>query len=330
MIMKSLAIALTLAAAPLAADCFAWEIGTRMGYRWDDLEHTLFQNDNPSQPTFKEDFDNLSTAQISGFTKFRLWWFEAGVDADYGWTVGGHVKTKSFVDIGQFGIVAPTFKSCASGEVWDAFFTGGIRVPFYDYCDQGLFITPLGGYSFHGIREKHRNLRPSSINVGPSGDMPADPTFVSLPDTDQLKRDYKGPFAGVSMSILYCRFYTTFGYAYHWIDLDQKLGYTREIEFFNPNGIATIQFAISNSFKPDRNRGNRGWISLNYQDPCGWRVGLYGTYFSVSTSKKSSRSSAEFILTVEQSSSPETLLVTNPAKASWRTFTVMLESAYEF
>jgi len=330
MIMKSLVLALVISTAPLAADCFGWEIGGRMGYRWDNLEHALFNGINTSQKSFEEDFNNLSTAQIAGFTKLRLWWLEAGVDADYGWTVGGHIKTTPYIDTVTAGFATPTFKSCASGEVWDAFFTGGIRVPFWDRCDRGFFITPLGGYSFSGIREKRRNVRPNFIDIGSTGNPPSNPTFVSLPDTSTLKRDYKGPFAGVSMSILNCQFFTSFGYAYHFVDLDQRLGITQQTEFYNSFGITTFQLKNKVKFKPDRNRGNRGWLSLNYQDPCGWRIGVHGTYFSVSTRKKRTKTTSVFSLTIEPETDQETTFSNEPSKARWQTFTTMLEAAYEF
>lgn len=331
--MKSLKIALLLATAPLLSDCFSWEFGLRMGYRWDELQHFLYDEGNSTQISFQEDFDNLSTAQVAGFTTLRLWWLELSADADYGWTVGGHVKSIDYIKASPTEIKTALFNSDASGEVWDAFFTGGLRVPFYNRCDRGFFITPLGGYSFHGIREKRRTLRPLSRDIGEVeilGGAISDPTFVSVPDTKRLERDYKGPFAGVGLSIIYCRFYTNFGYAYHWIDLEQTLDFERQIEFFTASDLAISEAMIQNQFDIERNRGNRGWLSLNYQDLCGWRVGLRGTYFSVSTNKGSSYTTSIDRLSSDGQTEQITTLARNQAKARWQTFTVMIEGAYSF
>lgn len=318
--------------APLAADCFSWEFGGRIGYRWDHLRHTLYTQGDPCQKSIEETFENMSSAQIEGFTKIRLWWLEAGVDADYGWTVGGRVHSNLFFNPPPFDGQRATFFSSANGEVWDVFFTGGIRAPFYDTCDQGFFITPLGGYSFHGIREDRRYLRPDSRNLGQVGEgaLESDPTFVSIPETNNLKRNYCGPFAGVSMSILYCNFYTNFGYAYHWIDLKQTFPFSTQVEFFTPSSGYRFIDSWQNCLEIDSNRGNRGWLSLNYQDPCGWRLGLRGTYFQVLTSKKKSTTTTVRETLIGDETFTTSSITTPPAKVRWQTFTAMLEAAYVF
>lgn len=323
MTMKSVAIALTLSTAPLIADLCNWEFGARMGYRYDKLKHTFFDQTDTSSAILKENFDPVNTAQISGFTKFRLWWLELGIDADYGWTVGGNIQ--STFCFSPFDLAKAPVQSCASGETWDAFFTGGLRLPFYDHCDQGLFITPLGGYCFQSIKEKRRNLKDKPIPLGKDAS-----TFVSISSANPIDRKTEGLFAGVSVSILRGCFYTSFGYAYHWIDLNQNLKMTKRLEVFTPFGIDTLQFHFKNSFESSRNRGNRGWLSLNYQDPCGWRAGLYGSYFAVSTSKKNTHSSRNTVLNIGQNSIQETQKTTNLAKTKWRTFTISVEAAYEF
>lgn len=331
---KALTCLLTFASmvtATLHADWFCWEFGGRMGYRWDRLDHRI--KADHCCPTFKEEFNNLSTAQVEAFTKLRLWWLEAGVDADYGWTVGGGVDT-AFSFMGNSGsrTECASFHSDANGEVWDLFLTAGLRAPFYDYCEKSFYITPLGGYSYHQIQEKRHYTHPDTVDLGPTTlfNFSGNPAFASIPLTSRLKRNYQGPFAGVSMSILYCRFYTNFGYAYHWIDFDQELPFFQHLELFTANDTVNLFQATSTAMVAKRNRGNRGWLSLNYQDPCGWRAGLRGTYFSVSTHKgKSTTTTCSTLSTNGQSVSFQNT-TSSPFKTRLRTFTIMGEAAYVF
>lgn len=335
--MKYFKVALLIACTPLLSDCFSWDFGIRTGYRCDNFENTLYDANDSSQLTYKENFKNLNTAQVGGFTTLHLWWLEINADVNYGWTVGGDIETTDYIQSSDSKFQPVFFKSNARGQVWDVFCTGGIRAPFIESWDQNFHFTFLGGYSFHNIQENRNYTQPDSITFdqleieGVTYDWP----HVSLPETMKFTRDYKGPFAGIECSLLVCRFFSYFGYAYHWINLEQTFSYDRHIDIFQENSFGAIShnflnFEIENHFQFGPNHGNRAWLSLNYQDLCGWYIGVTGTYFSTSTKKHSSCTQKTEYSKTESTCKINSYSLSNQTKSNWKSLTFTIQGSYTF
>ncbi len=195
------------------------------GYRVDDLDWNIAGNNTNilSELTWSD----LKIYQVKADGKVVLEWFYLRGSIGYGWIFDGENQDSDYLGDNRTLEFSRSNNSSDNGNVMDASVGAGYQ---FNPGSGRLKVAPLVGYSLH-----EQNL----TITGGFQTIPATGSFSGLNSTYDTK--WKGPWAGVDLSIEASRNLTLFGsFEYHWADYEAEANWNLRTDFAHPKSFEQI------------------------------------------------------------------------------------------
>lgn len=196
------------------------------GYRVDDLDWNIAGDTTGSNPNILSELTwrDLKIYQVKADGKVVLEWFYLRGSIGYGWIFDGENQDSDYAGNNRTFEFSRSNNSSDKGNVMDASMGAGYQ---FNPGSGWLKVTPLVGYSHN---EQNVTMRNGFQSIPSTG------SFSGLNSTYDTK--WKGPWAGVDLSIEASKSLTIFGsFEYHRADYKAEANWNLRTDFAHPKSF---------------------------------------------------------------------------------------------